>query len=212
MKKSLIIFVLVFSFFSLFAEDDDKLKLAVMEFEDKSGKFSEETLSNATEYIRSAFVSSNKFIIIAKERQKNVMIKQMKKESYKLCNDKSCQIPLGQALSADTILTTTITLFGDQYIITSELVDLAKEATVNGATQKFNGSEQSMIQALDKIVEQISRTISANVSGSDNVETFSEISQEEQKPAETAEEHAENDEKTAGSSKNIEENTELSDD
>ena len=142
--------------FTLFADDDDeKLKLAVMEFEDKSGKLSAETLSNATEYIRGAFVASNKFIVIAKERQENAMIKQMKKESYKACNDKNCQIPLGQALSADTILRTTITFFAKKYTITSELIDLAKEATTKGAKATFDGSEESLNEALDDIVSQI---------------------------------------------------------
>ena len=140
----------------MFAEDDeDKLKLAVMEFEDLSGKLSKKMLSAATEQIRSKFVSSNKFIVIAKERQENAMIKQMKKESYKLCNDKKCQIPLGQALSADTILRTTISFFGGTYTITSELIDLAKEATTKGAEATFDGSEKSLKEAIDSIVAQI---------------------------------------------------------
>ena len=155
MKKICLIFLLFLFASQLFADDDEKLKLAVMEFEDRSGTLSEKTLSDATEYIRSAFVASNKFIVIAKERQDKVMIAEMKKESYKLCNDKNCQIPLGQALSADTILRTSINSLGGVYVITSELIDLAKEATVVGAKQNFDGSEASLVSALDKIVEQI---------------------------------------------------------
>lgn len=156
MKKLCLIFIMILSFLPFFADDDDeKLKLAVMEFEDLSGKLSKRMLSFATEQIRSKFVASNKFIVIAKERQENAMIKQMKKESYKLCNDKKCQIPLGQALSADTILRTTITFFGGTYTITSELIDLAKEATVKGAEATFNGSEKSLNTALDSIANQI---------------------------------------------------------
>lgn len=154
MKKILLISFLVLFSMQLFA-DDDKPKLAVMEFEDKSGKLSETTLSNATEYIRGEFVASNKFIVIAKERQENAIIKQMKKESYKLCNDKNCQIPLGQALSADTILRTTITFFAQKFTITSELIDLAGEATTKGAKATFDGSEESLNEALDSIVAQI---------------------------------------------------------
>ena len=156
MKKfSLVFFILLFMF-QLFAdEDNDKLKLAVMEFEDRSGNLSERTLSDATEYIRGAFVNTNKYVVIAKERQEKAMIKEMKKESYKACNDKNCQIPLGQALSADTILRTTITFFGGSYTITSELIDLAKEATVIGAKEDYDGSETALKTALDKIVAKI---------------------------------------------------------
>ena len=158
MKKFCLILVLIFTTLMLFADDDDKLKLAVMEFEDLSGKLSPQMLSGATEYMRGAFVSSNKYVVIAKERQEKAMIKEMKKESYKSCNDKNCQIPLGQALSADTILRTTINFFGGVFTITSELIDLAKEATVSGAKQNFDGSERSLMQALDRIVVQIAGT------------------------------------------------------
>ena len=163
MKKICLIFLLFLFASQLFADEDEKLKLAVMEFEDRSGTLSEKTLSDATEYIRSAFVASNKFIVIAKERQEKVMIAEMKKESYKLCNDKNCQIPLGQALSADTILRTSINSLGGVYVITSELIDLAKEATVVGAKQNFDGSEASLVSALDKIVEQIAAAQAARV-------------------------------------------------
>jgi len=169
MRKVVVFFLVLAVFgtnFTLFADDDDeKQKLAVMEFEDLSKKLPSETLSGATEYIRGAFVSSNKFIVIAKERQEKAMIAEMKKESYKACNDKNCQIPLGQALSADTILRTTINFFGGVYTITAELIDLAKEATVSGAKQNFDGSEKSLMQALDRIVVQIAGTsVSYNVS------------------------------------------------
>ena len=159
MKKICLILALFFGTLFLLAEDDDeKLKLAVMEFEDLSKKLSPQMLSGATEYMRGAFVSTNKYVVIAKERQEKAMIKEMKKESYKSCNDKNCQIPLGQALSADTILRTTISFFGGFFTITSELIDLAKEATVSGAKQNFDGSERSLVAAIDRIVVQIAGT------------------------------------------------------
>ena len=155
MKKIVVFLLFLATVFCLLADDDEKLKLAVMEFEDLSGKLSKKMLSVATEQIRSKFVASNKFIVIAKERQENAMIKEMKKESYKACNDKNCQIPLGQALSADTILRTTITFFGGTYTITSELIDLEKEATTQGAEATFDGSEKSLKEAINSIVTQI---------------------------------------------------------
>ena len=158
MKKICIALVLFCAFFKMFAEDDEKLRLAVMEFEDRSGKISKQTLSDATEYVRASIISSNTYIVISKERQEQEMIKEMKKESYKACNDKNCQIPLGQALSADTIMRTTITFFGGIYTISSELIDLEKEATIIGAKKNYDGSEESMREALDFIVEKVIST------------------------------------------------------
>ena len=155
MKKICIALVLFCAFFKMFAEDDEKLRLAVMEFEDRSGKIKKKTLSDATEYVRASIISSNTYIVISKERQEQEMIKEMKKASYKACNDKNCQIPLGQALSADTIMRTTITFFGGVYTISSELIDLEKEATIIGAKKNYKGGEESMREALDYIVEQV---------------------------------------------------------
>ena len=171
MRKIFIVLLLLCAFFKIFADDDEKQKLAVMEFEDLSKKLPAEMLISATEYIRGAFVSSNKFIVIAKERQEKAMIKEMKKESYKTCNDKNCQIPLGQALSADTILRTTINFFGGVYTITSELIDLAKEATVVGAKVTFKGDETSLRSALDEIVRQITSTTETTATASVNTST-----------------------------------------
>ena len=115
------------------------------------------------------------------------MIKEMKKESYKACNDKNCQIPLGQALSADTIMRTTITYFGGVYTISSELIDLAKEATVIGAKKNYNGSDESMREALDYIVEQIIGTYQSMISEESRREKEAEESKiaEEKRKSET---------------------------
>jgi len=145
------------------AELKEKPKLAIMEFEDRSETLDQTMLSNAAEYLRSEFVGSDQFVIIAKERQEKALISEMKKESYQMCRERNCQIPLGQALSADSILRTTINYFGGIYNITTELIDLAKEATVKGAKFQFDGTEKGLMQAMDRIVIQLAgKTISFN--------------------------------------------------
>ena len=53
----------------------------------------------------------------------------------------------------------TITFFGGSYTITSELIDLAKEATVVGATEDYDGSETALKAALNSIVKKIAGTV-----------------------------------------------------
>ena len=188
MKKICIALVLFCAFFKMFAEDDEKLRLAVMEFEDRSGKIPKQTLSDATEYVRASIISSNTYIVISKERQEQAMIKEMKKESYKACNDKNCQIPLGQALSADTIMRTTITFFGGVYTISSELIDLEKEATIIGAKKNYNGDEVSMREALDFIVEKVISTYQNMVSAEKEAQSRESRKAEEAEQQRIAEE------------------------
>lgn len=159
MKKLSLVFMFFLLSLQLFADDDNKLKLAVMDFEDLSGKISEETLAGASEYIRVAFASTNRYIIISKERQKNTVSDMRKKFNtdprYKSCTDKNCQIQLGQALSADLIVKTTVSFFADSYTLSSELIDLEKEATIIAAREEYDGSQKAMKTAIDNIVTKI---------------------------------------------------------
>ena len=174
MKKICLTLLFLFSFYGLFA-DDEKLKLAVMEFEDLSGRISPEMLASATEYIRIVFASTNRYIIISKDRQKETIRDIRKKYNtdprYRTCTDKNCQIRLGQALSADMIVKTTVSLFAGLYTISSELIDLEKEATIIGAKEDCDGSERELKLAIDKIVEKIA---GAEILMKDEITTYEE--------------------------------------
>ncbi len=152
----LLVFTLITLCAIMLAAEEKKPKVAVMEIGDKSGKLSKAMLEAATEVLRSELVASNRFVVISKERQLKETVKEAKKESWKECYDKSCQIPLGQSLSADSILSTAITFFGGIYTITSELVDLAKEATVAGAKAQFDGTEKELGRAIGEISARLS--------------------------------------------------------
>ncbi|HOW50883.1 MAG TPA: PEGA domain-containing protein [bacterium] len=154
MRNALIILSVLALSLALVAQDR-QTKLAVMEIEDKSGKLSTELLENAAEALRTEIGATNKFILISKDRQRKEMIKGQKKESWKECYDQSCRIELGQALTADRILTGIITYFGKQYTLTAELIDLAKEATIKTAKAEFDGSEEGLAEAIKSIAAQI---------------------------------------------------------
>ena len=155
MRNALILFAVLAIGFVLYSQDK-QTKLAVMEIDDKSGKLSKTLLENAAEALRSEIGATNKFVLISKDRQRQAMIKGEKKESWKECYDQSCRIQLGQALTADSILTGIITLFGGTYTLTVEQVDLAKEATIKTAKADFNGTEKGLAEAIKSIAAQIS--------------------------------------------------------
>lgn len=130
-------------------------KLVVMEVVDESELFSKEELESIAEYMRGQFAASGKFVVIARERQKKEAVSMLRKKSYKMCRDKSCQIPLGQSLSADTMLIGKITLLMGRYTFTVELVDLAQEATVEAASYNFKEKSETLA-VLDKIIAKLS--------------------------------------------------------
>ncbi len=157
MRNALILFAVMAIGFILYSQDK-QTKLAVMEIDDKSGKLSKTLLENAAEALRSEIGATNKFVLISKDRQRKAMIKGEKKESWKECYDQSCRVQLGQALTADNILTGIVTLFGGTYTLTVELIDLAKEATIKTAKADFDGTEKGLAEAIKSIVNQIAGT------------------------------------------------------
>ncbi len=151
MRKIAFIFVFIFVCLNIYAE---KAKLAVMEISDENKILNANELENATEYLRGKLASSGKYVVIAKERQQKEKTKMMREESYKQCYDKNCQIPLGQSLAADTIFTGKITMLLGRYTLTVEIIDLAKEATIQAASFDFNKKEE-FLDILDKVIEKI---------------------------------------------------------
>ena len=136
MKKIFPLFLLFLFSFQLFADEEKKserLRLAVMEIEDKSCKLDKKMLAEATEYFRSVLVDSNRFIIVPTKNQDVLeKIVKMKEDSYDGRYDENLRIQLGQALSAAAILRTTIAFFANKYTVTSEIINLSKEATLKG--------------------------------------------------------------------------------
>jgi len=130
-------------------------KVAIMRIEDKTKSINSSIIDSAEDFIRGELIASNQYFVISAERQNNEIMKTMKKESYKQCYERSCQIPLGKALSADTIIQGVITKFGKEYTLRLEMIDLAKEATILGATADFsstNDFKNAVLAALQQLI------------------------------------------------------------
>lgn len=137
---------------------EDRSILAVMDIEDTSGSVDKGWLDNAGEMLRGKLSATGYFVVIDKSRQQEKLkqlVREQKKESYKACYDQQCQVPLGQALAADSILRTTISCLGDACMLSSELVDLEKEAAVSGGTADFANSAAELKVAIDSVVDQL---------------------------------------------------------
>jgi len=140
------------------ARPANRMKLAVMEIEDLSNKVGRDAAARGTDYLRATLNATRGFIVIDKTRQAEALLSVVSRErteSYRECYDQACQIPLGQALAADTILRTQITTIANFCTLSAELVDLEKEAAVGGGLVKFDCTEDGLSMAVEKLVPQI---------------------------------------------------------
>ncbi len=110
MRRALLLFLALFLAVSLTAEEK-KRKVAVIDILDTSATIDTAILDRATQYLWDRIVATKSFIVIARDRQKDAALA-LRKESFKECYDKTCNIQLAQRLAADTMLETRITNFG----------------------------------------------------------------------------------------------------
>lgn len=152
-KVILVFLALILISFQLFA---DKKQLAVMPFIDKSGRLKSKVVEDESNWMRTQFIkkAKGKFRVISAAEQAKA-IKKIKKDSYRLDRDKSGQIALGKAISAQKIIYTVIQSFGKQYTINCELIDLETESTDDAASEDFDGSPKSFRNAVTSIIEQL---------------------------------------------------------
>jgi len=138
-------------------------RLAVMDIDDRSGSVRDRVLGDLTEYLRARLTATGRFLVIDRSRQGKalkVIMKREKSESYRECYSKQCQIPLGQALSADSIMRAKLSKIGGTYALSVEIVDLAKEATVSGAVAECSakpkkGLDGRLLQVVRDIVKDL---------------------------------------------------------
>jgi hypothetical protein len=136
------------------------LRLAVMDIVDRDNLIPREILATATQHLRTDLATSGRFLIVDRTKQQDALralIKKEKHESYKACHAKSCQIPLGKALAANTLISCGITRLGRSLNLGCELIDLAGENTVGAAVAEFDGSAISLKTAIEDVVEQLNR-------------------------------------------------------
>ncbi len=140
-----------------------KPKVAVMELSDQTRSVNAGLRESLTDALRSNLAQSGRFVVIDKGRQAAALkrlVAEQKKESYKACYASSCQIPLGQALAADTVLRTKLTRVGSSYLLIGELVDLAKEAVTHAAqvripTQPQTGRDDRLLDGFTRLGGQL---------------------------------------------------------
>ncbi len=152
--RPILLFAVIFCAVLLSAQQK-KQTLAVLEIEDRGAGMTPELLATGSDYLRGRLVAANVFLVVPKDAVMRAVIKEQKKESWRDCYDPACRVDLGHALAADTVLSSMVMKLGDSYTVTAELVDIAKEVTIRGASGAFDGSEEAFKGLIDKMVKRL---------------------------------------------------------
>ena len=146
MKRFVIVSIILISF-CLSAQV--KHSVAVLNFEDRSGKVEADVLQDANDYLRMYLESVESYFVVSKEQQ-NATAPQVAE-----CHDKLCRIQAGQNLGVNLIAYPHIASANGQYMINVEIIDVAKRSTTISVSESWGGDHES----LDSISESVARKI-----------------------------------------------------
>jgi hypothetical protein len=130
--------------------------VAVFDMEDRTSTFNREILDNLTEFL-SVKLAEGGYQVIPRD-QVRVRLVAEKRDTYRECVDKSCQIELGRELAAQKVLSAKILKVAGRCQLAATLFDLKKAATENAATAEGSCDEESMGRAVLKVSTELIET------------------------------------------------------
>jgi hypothetical protein len=137
----------------------EKPILAVMEIEDKTGKFRSKDMEAATEYLSTLLITSGMYSVVDKGRQetkKKQVVMSLKRESHDVCYDDKCRIALGRALAADTLLTCSIIGMGKSCTLSCKMVPLESEVADKAGVVALGCRADELSSAVGDVARQLS--------------------------------------------------------
>ena len=193
MKPIFILLALVLSAHILFAQEEEKLRVAVFDPSSSSAAIDGGTKDAVRELISSAFVNTGKYIIVERSMLQQIMKEQ--KMSNTDAFDESQATELGRLAGANKVVLSVISLVGSRNMISIKLIDV-KTATIDQQKTKLI-DENGLLDAVDPLTLELlgiqtvpnqkdksdSRGFSKTDSKPQTVVNTNDVSQSEQVPA-----------------------------
>ncbi|MBW2704665.1 MAG: hypothetical protein JRF33_27935 [Deltaproteobacteria bacterium] len=136
----------------------DTQVVAVFDIRDQTTQFEPMLLSQLNDYLVAQLSRSGRFQVVPRQLLKASML-QMKKESYRQCYDRTCQIELGRAVAAQSALVTSILKVEPGCVLSATLYDLRTETTIAGANAKSACDLDGLIGAANQVVAQLTGSL-----------------------------------------------------
>ena len=140
------------------ATAQDKPILAVMEIEDKTGKFGREELEAVTEVLSALLVGSGLYAVADKSRQaekRRSVVRKLRRDSHAPCYDDKCKIELGRELAADSLLSCVVVGIGKRCTLSCSMMPLAKAVSDEAGIGEFDCSTDALSGAVKSVAGQL---------------------------------------------------------
>lgn len=128
--------------------------VAVFDLEDEGSGFDSATIEALSNYLATRVALSAGYSLVPRSDLRQLIVEQ-KAESYRECYDEACRIELGRALAAQKSLSPKLIRAGETCVVGIVLYDLAQEIAERATTVRESCSEESLLDAIDRAVQDI---------------------------------------------------------
>ena len=128
--------------------------VAVFRIQDKGADLNAGRLDSLSDYLAAAVAEGGVFRVVPPADIRRLLTEK-KKESYKRCYDRTCQIELGRELSANKSLSASILRFGKSCTVMVSLYDLKTQTTDVSAKAKGSCAEGGLTDSIDSATARI---------------------------------------------------------
>lgn len=132
------------------AGSEERPIVAVFDVENQGSSLDGKTIDRLTNYLCS-LVAGKGYQVVPRADLKRRLVEK-KQESYRQCYDQSCQIEIGQELSAQKSLATQIILLGGRCKVALSLFDLKRAASEKGLAVSGGCTEAEIVDSLERAV------------------------------------------------------------
>jgi hypothetical protein len=128
--------------------------VAVFDIVNEGAALEPTVLGRLSNYLASSLAATGAYQVVPRDKLKRRLVAQ-KKDSYKQCYDRSCQIEIGRELAAQKTLSTTIVKLGAKCKVTMVFYDLRTAASEGGARRGGGCSEDAIVAMIEGIVSSL---------------------------------------------------------
>ena len=133
MKKSVILLLSLGISAGLFAQDDGKPLISVLDF--KASDISQAEVELFVDFMTSHIVETGRYRVL--DRSQRQAILQEIEFSASDCTDESCQLEIGRLLAANQIIVGSLGRIGGQYILNIKLLDVQTGEAIDSASKVY---------------------------------------------------------------------------
>ncbi len=158
-KFLLPLFLLSSSALTAHARDSKSAPIvAVFDLENRGSPLTDSEILGLSDYLSTKLSEGGSILVIPKDEIRK-RITQQKLNFKKECFDSSCQIAIGKELAAEYSINSSISRIGSNCIITSQLYDLQKAASVDAASSRKKCNADALIEGVEYIAKRFIQSI-----------------------------------------------------